>query len=604
MPAYTPASPYRPTTTRLPEHAVHPKRHSSLFQTISNPSSPRISAPGTPVSIMPQGSNDAVPMLNVIPATPQDGSEDFTTVEHPAVTSPAAPPAVATPPAEYAPDYTSEVAEVEALDEEELDSISLTSEDLEANEDVVSLANMAVRHLDELAASETMDNAPFADFSKPLDLSFNFSPFAPLDLRPSSPIDLSFDYEHREAELHAERERELEREARETPTSPPFESYPTYPSLPSLSSHASDHEEEEREQDQEPTDVVFSHEDNEEIPFDESSEEDSSLSSFNDVEEALGHMLASLSDVQLSDLPELPDVPNLPSLPPTPKVGEVDTASAGVQGNMGLGLGLDLPMEGLRSNAPSSPPARSTAPLVLSPAAHRRRLPPPPLNLAFQRNGNGQSSRLPPAGSASEDDLEKARRERKEMIQPAPTSAPLYSYAHSHAYSYDSGSTSTITPTNTSYFPNQLPVATSSTSPTNTYANGPVSASTFGSRTPGTFDLGSFPSFGSFNVDAWDRSHSSYTTAATNTNTNVASGLNGLTVDVDVHDARGAYDVYTPQAGHKRNESAGDSISLLSEASDEDLHTASIIALTPIVASNGRIERREEAMEGEVGVAF
>jgi hypothetical protein len=125
--------------------------------------------------------------------------------------------------------------------------------------------------------------------------------------------------------------------------SPPFESYPSLPSLDSersLPSSASQ------------TSL-------------RSSASTSSLASYSDVEEALGSMLASLSD---------------PSMPPTSSVPRMDKVSK--QSNPGLGLGLSLP-----------PSASITAPL-----SPRRKGPPPALDLTYTtRESAGPDMQSAPA---------------------------------------------------------------------------------------------------------------------------------------------------------------------------------------------------------------
>lgn len=254
----------------------------------------------------------------------------------------------------------------------------------------------------------------------------------------------------------------------ESPPSPPFQSYP---SLPSLSSHAS----------------MPSYGSEDSMP---TSSSVSSLMSFPDVEEALGSMLASLSD------PSFPvDSPNVV---PTPKVAP---------SNPGLGLGLDLPE-----------PASITPPLSVSP---RRR--PPPLDLSMS------GARF--AGAPTQKTAPPCINHR----------VAFYKTARAHP-------------------------------------NSPTSGVFF--RTP----PGSLTSFATYTI-----SPSSSQTMSTETGSS-----HSLSSDEQVY-------VY-------RDSISRDSISIGSEASDDDLHTASIISLTPIKATAGigvaLAELQEEVLGDGVGLAL
>lgn len=269
-----PPSPYRPTHERsrsitrsstLPEPlpmtsdmAPRPPRHSSLFPNSES------------MHTLPDTN---VPMLNIIPATPQDASEEWTMTE---------------PKRKRLSLSLQDSAEI---DENEMEEIPLDP--------------------------PTMPS---------IDIKLDFSPFQPLVLLPLSTSIICFE----EAEAPME----------PLPPSPPFESYPSLPSLESEQSMPSSGSEDS-------------------MPTSSSS---SSLMSFPDVEEALGSMLASLSDSSMSETISIqPKQPIFTSL---------------TLDNPGLGLGLDF-----QDNSIITQP--------IAPLSPRRR--PPPLDLSFTKRAN-----LPP----------------------------------------------------------------------------------------------------------------------------------------------------------------------------------------------------------------
>ena len=425
-----PPSPYRPTTTqerrrsslrtlpaRLPlasEMAPRPPRISSLY--CESPQKPSVqhSSPAT------QSGNRSsiitlpgVPMLNIIPATPQDGSDEFAGAR--GLASPA------------------NRRKAEALEE----SIELEERDQDVEE----------------IASESL---PRMSFAPAIELDLDFSPFSPnVDL----PLEDSDDEDYRPEG----------RPEGSLPPSPPFESYP---SLPSLSSEGS-------------------------IPPSEqsmsSSSSVSSIMSFPDVEEALGSMLASLSD---GNLPSMESSSSVVSANPKPSTTAIDL-------NPGLGLGLDLPE-----------PASITAPLFT------RRGPPPRIDtsrtLTFRESSN------------------------------VPNSAPLvinhrvafYGTAKAHPRSPSSG----------------------------TFHHSLEDVSLNGQKTPQPI-LDTMSSTGS---------SGSLSSSSRDSTSTIGLGLG----------------------------SCRDSMSLASECSDEDLHTASIINLTPVMGRKLADVKGEEIIVEDEGVGY
>ncbi|RSH88847.1 hypothetical protein EHS25_003075 [Saitozyma podzolica] len=246
-----PPSPYRATTasdrrpiTPLEPLPVAESSQSQLAQLTDRPprSSSLFDSPNPPR--LPPMAGVEVPMLNIIPATPDLG-EEFT--DEPVR------------PTETVLEEAADLGE----DEDVIEPIFSPS----APSPPAQLVSLPTMQAIDLFLEGTFDPLPSDSHSTPHEVE---APLPPA----------------------------------ESPPSPPFQSYP---SLPSLLSHASM--------------PSYGSEDSM-----KTSSSVSSLMSFPDVEEALGSMLASLSD------PSFPvDTPNVES---TPKVGP---------SNPGLGLGLDLP---------------------------------------------------------------------------------------------------------------------------------------------------------------------------------------------------------------------------------------------------------------------
>ncbi|WVF67550.1 hypothetical protein IAT40_002307 [Kwoniella sp. CBS 6097] len=196
--------------------------------------------------------------------------------------------------------------------------------------------------LEEAVQLEMMVQVPLEGVPS-IDVQLDFSPFEPLAELPDTdtPMHEVTEYFRHDDVIVNEDEDDMEEYDMDSidhehapseplPPSPPFASYP---SLPSLASHES----------------LRSSASMDSMPTSSSM---SSLVSFPDVEEALGSMLASLSDSSMAS-----------TAIQTPTKGQ---SMAAFEGNPGLGLGLDLPDQ-----------ACITAPL-----SPRRRAPPPPLDLS------------------------------------------------------------------------------------------------------------------------------------------------------------------------------------------------------------------------------
>ncbi|ORY35718.1 hypothetical protein BCR39DRAFT_555855 [Naematelia encephala] len=466
-----PPSPYRPTHERtrsvtrtsvfpeqLPmtgEMAPRPPRHSSLF-----PCSDSLR------TLAGTGPDASVPMLNIIPATPQDNSEEFRG-------------AWVAPPRKKR--LSLSLGAAVKLDEGEMVDIPLEqSEPLPAP-------------------------TPKAEPLSLIDVNLDFSPFQPIMSLPSSTSANSIESS---APVDA------------LPPSPPFQSYPSLPSLESSQTMPSSDSQDS---------VAYS------MP---TSSSESSLVSFPDVEEALGSMLASLSD---SHMPSFEFGDNgadkheeeEKSVTPRMRYGlgmlsdhEKETSrSRALPENLGLGLGLDFDM--------------AVKPHTTAPLSPRRRPVPPPLDMTLARAVSTSTS--------------------------APQSAPLYRHF---------GPTANI------------------------YAPVPSSASTLHYSRSSAHRVAFYgtarahpnsPTSGVFTLTSGSGSTSSLSDAPTER----ASMYGGSSTSSEGGCGGGPRD--------------RDSISLASEASDDDLHTASIINLTPVIGGKEAVmmELKEEMAEpDQVGVAL
>ncbi|WWC71462.1 uncharacterized protein I206_105419 [Kwoniella pini CBS 10737] len=439
-----PPSPYRPTNERrrssltrnLPEQLPMMTDFAPLSSDTEGllPSDSRSS-----VHTLPNGPD--VPMLNIIPATPQNQSEEFTSM--------------------WESHYPSTKSSSAGLEE----AVNIQTQPQE----MVSIP---------LQPELELTEAPS------IDVQLDFSPFQPLAELPNTDTSLEdlSEFINAEAlqrleldEISYEDEIEQSDDVDEgfdgddqevpsdpLPPSPPFMSYP---SLPSLSSH--DHE------------SIRSSASESSMT---SSSSMSSLASFPDVEEALGSMLASLSDSSMSST-----VINTPT-----KNQATDMVySVNIMPGLGLGLGIDQ-----YSSSSTSSMSSNTAPL-----SPRRRAPPPPLDLTNTKFDK--------------------RHKRGSMIQSAPIinhRIAFYTTAKAH--------------------PNS-------------------------------------PSSGIF----------------TSSNSLASSSSSSSTISLSQQQI-------TPS---EKQNSYRDSISLTSEASDEDLCTASIISLTPIVKGKiGGIKEVKEEIINEI----
>ncbi|KAK8854675.1 hypothetical protein IAR55_003414 [Kwoniella newhampshirensis] len=314
-----PPSPYRPTNERqrnsfsssgnrnLPEQLPLINEFDLAFSAASGslfPSDSRASMQTLP--------GKDVPMLNIIPATPQDQSDEFPG----------------------------------------------------ASKRTSSLGMVGRRGLEEAVKLEDMDEVPLTAIPTAMDVAteipsidvkLDFSPFEPLANLPDSDQPLghedSLAYAQEVEESSSDHEHDFDGDSFDhehapsdpLPPSPPF---PSYPSLPSLDSYASMPS--SGSEDSMPTSASMS-----------------SLVSFPDVEEALGSMLASLSDSSMAS-----------TAIKTPTKGQsMSTFSVSAPGGdrhksqgLGLGLGMDIP---------DYPTVSSTAPL----SPRRRAAPPAPLDL-------------------------------------------------------------------------------------------------------------------------------------------------------------------------------------------------------------------------------
>lgn len=368
-------SPYRPMVTQerrwsatsrtLPEQlpmtsemAPRPPRHSSLFNTSASSSSGtprssrrtsrRISTASTSLTATP---GVDVPSFNIIPATPQDGGEDFGEAT---VTAPG--PSVRRR-------IIEELDQCEPAKMHRMTEISLAEASADGgSEEICTEALPRTDSTPEIAV--TLD---FSPFSPTLDLSLDdFGPSLPTFSEPeSTPVCAPAPAPVPAIQAEAAR---AEAQAPALDPSPPFESYPSLPSLSSQTSLAS----------LTPSSSM------------------TSVESFPDVEEALGSMLASLSDGNMS----FKDIdPEYETKPIRYGTGAGAGAGAGDEhkrassappaaANPGLGLGLEI--------APNSEfmiaPFAITAPLSPRKAKHK----PGPINTvlaqAFTEKPNGPAS--------------------------------------------------------------------------------------------------------------------------------------------------------------------------------------------------------------------
>ncbi|OCF57566.1 hypothetical protein L486_05025 [Kwoniella mangroviensis CBS 10435] len=471
-----PPSPYRPTNERrrssltrdLPEDLP---RMNDFAPSMTMEESLLASDSRSSVHTLPPGPD--VPMLNIIPATPQTQGEEFSSM--------------------WEQHYPSASGKTSGLEEAvKLEEISL---DLE----------LKTPGLEE---GESISNAPS------IDVQLDFSPFQPLAELPNTDTPLEdikefitaedlekFNYQQQEEGgegLIVEEEEEYFQDEMETdapseplPPSPPFMSYPSLPSL-SSHSHGSEHgDENDNEHDNDHGSIRSSLSESESDCSIQTSSSMSSLVSFPDVEEALGSMLASLSDSSMAS-----------TAIHTPTKGQSLNTVYNVNVNHGLGLGMGMNIHDSQSSINSS-----TAPLALSP---RRKAPPPPLDLSTTKTKNRRSQ----------------RQSRMMTIQSAPIinhRIAFYGTAKVHPNSPCSGI---------------------------------------------------------------------FTTSSSSSLASTSSGSSSSTISLSQQQQQ--------QYENKKTYSYRDSISLTSEASDEDLCTASIISLTPVM--QGKVsgkELKEEIMEND-----
>ncbi|WWD02263.1 hypothetical protein V865_000301 [Kwoniella europaea PYCC6329] len=490
-----PPSPYRPTNERrrssltrnLPEDFP---RMNDFAPSMTMEENLLASDSRSSVHTLPPGPD--VPMLNIIPATPQTQGEEFSSM--------------------WEQHYPSASGTTSGLEEAvKLEEISL---DLE----------LKTPGLEE---EESISNAPS------IDVQLDFSPFQPLAELPNTDTPLEdikefitaedlekFNYQQQreggeeliveeeeedEGYFHDEMEMESETDApsEPLPPSPPFMSYPSLPSL-SSHSHGSEHgDENENEHDNDHGSIrsSLSGSESESDCSIQTSSSMSSLVSFPDVEEALGSMLASLSDSSMAS-----------TAIHTPTKGQSLNTVYNVNANHGLGLGLGMGMGmGMNVHDSQSSITSSTAPLALSP---RRKAPPPPLDLSTTKNKNRRSQ----------------RQSRMMTIQSAPIinhRIAFYGTAKVHPNSPCSGI---------------------------------------------------------------------FTTSSSSSLASTSSGSSSSTISLSQQQQQRQPQQYE----NRQTYSYRDSISLTSEASDEDLCTASIISLTPVM--QGKVsgkELKEEIIEND-----
>ncbi|WVQ95078.1 hypothetical protein IAU59_002171 [Kwoniella sp. CBS 9459] len=202
-------------------------------------------------------------------------------------------------------------------------------------------ASVSTRGLEEAVQLEEMVQVPLEGVPS-IDIKLDFSPFEPLAELPDTDTpmhEVAEYFRSDDAIVHEDEDMEeydmdsIDHEHAPSEPLPPSPPFASYPSLPSLASHES----------------IRSSASEDSMPTSSSM---SSLVSFPDVEEALGSMLASLSDSSMAS-----------TAIQTPTKGQ---SMAAFEGNPGLGLGLDLPDQ----------------PCITAPLSPRRRAPPPPLDLS------------------------------------------------------------------------------------------------------------------------------------------------------------------------------------------------------------------------------
>ncbi|RXK35269.1 hypothetical protein M231_07467 [Tremella mesenterica] len=619
-----PPSPYRPTherqrslTRKMPqalprmeEFAPRPPRHSSLFAPLDMEMGNRNNKRDSVCTIK------NVPVLNVIPATPQDNADEF--------------------------DGAWGGPRESGLSERRLSNLGQTM-GLGLLGEAVQLGVMGLERETDLDI-ERMEEIPLGDQSPSIQLDFEFSPFSPMSDLPSMsstdefhPMELDNEIRQEENEpssfdRHTTRMEsildediimdamDLERTpiARSRipltsahvgvgtpfreyllnpvspgpeptvplPPSPPFESFNSLPSL------ASDHT----------TSVPSSDSDCSMIR----SSSDGSVISVDsiDVEQALGTMLESLSSSSMASfhLPELSLHINSPS-----KSHSSNGKTQLENYNPGLGLGLDM-----------SQPSSITQPLVVSP---RRKGRPEPLDISRAKLSQRQEITTAPAT----------------LVKQFSPSTSTQSFGQSSERVQYSGASQADHPA-VQLRRNQNSIqAMSTVSPETSFGFG---TSTFSSFNGSSFNMGgsSFNMNGSFNInskssptinndnladDLTDMIASGSNFGRRPSNDNTSNGMKRMSRDINGENGSNfscspstsfgslattqeddVYSLgrYTPTHRNARDSFGG--MSMISDASDEDLRTASIVKVvcSPVVVGRGVLVG-EEVLD-EVGVAL
>ena len=504
-----PPSPYRPTTTQdrtwssttraLPEQlpltremAPRPPRHSSLFTNVTTPRSSRPGSRPTSGASSSELAGIDVPMLNIIPATPQEMNDEFSAGGQ------------AGPSRRRVPEELGEAVELHRMTE-----ISLE----EAAGDREEISTEAI--------------LPKSDSTPAIQVELDFSPFSPT-------IDLALDDYITSTNASSAEQGKVPTASEPASTSISTDhaqsSAPhdmdSYPSLPSLSSQTS-------------------------ITSGMSLRSSSSMSSvmtFPDVEEALGSMLASLSDGQIAfDYDTGMMNASVKSQQDRREEREQDSQRvAEIPSNPGLGLGLDFPE-----------PSFITAPL--SPRKFKPKAKPGRINTALAQSVDLRS------------------------FDPTPGSAPpvinhrvaFYGTARAHPRSPSSGVfTRSLTDIST-HCDQAEPSSTSASAP----APVSVSAATSGLEVEVEEEVEATTPTLRSNGMGMPKSLPSSGALSTASRDSIMTMNSQTTV------------------GYR------DSISGHSESSDEDLHTASIINLTPMEPGRsfgGGEEERERGREMEM----